>query len=85
MFLSCHCAIANCDNLVDMMKNNISNKDVDDIKMHRSKCTNIIKNILRPHFEEKLKCNIGSNKYSLLLDESNNVTVTKMLGISVIY
>ena len=84
MFLSCHCAIANCDHLVDMMKNN-SNKDVDDVKMHRSKSTNIIKNILCPHFEEKLKCDIGSNKYSLLLDESNDVTVTKMLGISVIY
>ena len=53
--------------------------------MHRSKCTNIIKNILCPHFEEKLKCDTGSNKYSLLLNESNNVTVTKMLGISVIY
>ena len=84
MVLSCHCAIANCDHLVDMMKNNISNKDVDDVKMHRSKCTNIIKNILCPHFEEKLKCDIGSNIYSLLLDESNDVTVTRMLGISVI-
>ena len=35
MFLSCHCAIANCDHLVNMLKNNISyNKVVDDIKMH---------------------------------------------------
>ena len=85
MFLSCHCAIANCDHLVDMMKNNIGNKNVDDVKMHRSKCTNIIKNILCPHFEEKLKCDISGSKHSLLLDESNDVSVTKMLGILVIY
>ena len=38
-----------------------------------------------PHFEENLKCNIGSNTYSLLLDESNDVSVTQMLGVSVIY
>ena len=68
-----------------MMKSSISSKDVDDVKMHRSKCTSIIKNVLSPHFEEELKCDIGSNKYSLLLDESNDVSVTKMLGILVIY
>ena len=46
---------------------------------------NNVKNILCPHFEENLKCDIGSNKYSLLLDESNDVSVTKMLNVLVIY
>ena len=38
-----------------------------------------------PHFEEKLKCDISGIKYSLLLDEPNNISVTKLLGILVIY
>ena len=43
MFLSCHCAIANCDHISYMLKNNLSdNKVIDDVKMHHSKCTNII-------------------------------------------
>ena len=77
MFLSCHCAIANCDHLVDMMKNNISSKDVDDVKMHRSKCTSIIKNVLSPHFEEKLKYDIGSNKMCIKV---NNFTFRFIFG-----
>ena len=40
-------------------------------------CVNII--------EENSKCDIGSNKYNLLLDESNDVFVTKMLDVVVIY
>ena len=77
MFLSCHCAIANCDHLVDIMKNNISSKDVDDVKMHRSKCTSIIKNVLSPHFEEKLKYDIGSNKMCIKV---NNFTFRFIFG-----
>ena len=86
MFLSCHSAIFNCDHMVDMLKHNISNcKTIDDVKMHRTKCTNIIKNVLCPHFEEELTNDIGNNKFSLLLDESNNISVKKLLGISIIY
>ena len=85
MFLSCHCAIANCVHLIDMLKNNIGDsKVVNNVKMYRSKCKNVIKNIFCSHFEENLKCDIGSNKYSLLLDESNDVSVTKLLGVSMI-
>ena len=56
MFLSCHCAITNCENcdhMVDMLKHNISDcKAIDDVKMHRTKCANIITNVLCPHFEK---------------------------------
>ena len=86
MFLCCHCAIRNCDHLVDLLKNNVcNNKAIDEVKMHRTKCTNIIKNVLCPHFEEDLRCDVGSNKFSLLLDESNDISVIKMLGVTIIY
>ena len=72
--------------MVDMLKHNIFNcKTTHDVKMHRTKCTNIIKNVLCPHFEEELTNDIGKNKFSLLLDESNDISVKKLLGISIIY
>jgi hypothetical protein len=47
MFFACHCAISNCDHLIDLLKNNIPDcKVVSGAKMHRTKCSNIIKNIL---------------------------------------
>ena len=52
MFLSCHCAITNCDHMVDMLKHDISNcKAIDDVKMICTKSTNIMTNVLCPHFD----------------------------------
>ena len=45
----------------------------------------IIKNTLCSHFEADLLKDIGKNKFSLLIDESNNISVLKLLGILIIY
>ncbi|XP_077276673.1 zinc finger protein 862-like isoform X1 [Temnothorax americanus] len=55
------------------------------MKMHRTKCSEIIKNVLGPYFNNELLSDIGNGKYSLLLDESNDVSVNKLLGIVIIY
>ena len=53
MFLNCQCAIENFDHLINMLKNNTSdNRVIDGEKMHRSKCTDIIKKVLCAHFDE---------------------------------
>ena len=73
MFHSCHCAITNCDHMNDMLKHNISDsRIIHDVKMHRTKCTNIITNVLCPYFEKEFTDDMRSNKLSSLLDESNN-------------
>ena len=53
--------------------------------MHRTKCTNVIKNTLYSRFEADLLNDIDKNKFSLLIDESNDISVLKLLGISIIY
>ena len=52
-----------CDNMV-----------IDDVKMHHSNCTNIIKNDLCLHVEH-LRHNIGGDGYSLLLEESDDISI----------
>ena len=37
------------------------------------------------HFEGDLLNDIGKHKFSLLIDESNNISVLKLLGLSIIY
>ena len=72
--------------MVDMLKHNISScKTIDDVKIHRTKCTNITTNVLFPHYEKELTDDIGSNKFNLLLDESNNISIITLLGVSIIY
>ena len=85
LFLSCHSAISNCNHLVYMFKNKVcDSKILTDMKIHQTKCTNIIKNILCSHFEADLLKDIGKNKFSLLIDESNDKSILKLLGISII-
>ena len=55
------------------------------MKMHQTKCTNVIKNTLCSHFEADFLNDIGKNKFSLLTDESNDISALKLLGISIIY
>lgn len=53
--------------------------------MKRTKCSAIIKNIIGPYFQKKLIRDIGESSYSLLIDESTDISVQKYLGISIIY
>lgn len=85
-FLCCHSAISNCDHLVDLCKRNLTaNKTVSEMRMHRTKCTHIIRNSLYEHFKADLRQDIGDGRFSILIDESTDITVHKLLGISIIY
>ena len=55
------------------------------MKMHRTKCTHIIRNTLCEHFRTDLRQDIGDGRFSILIDESTDITVHKLLGISIIY
>ncbi|XP_028166143.1 zinc finger protein 862-like [Ostrinia furnacalis] len=86
LFIAEHTSIQQIDHLTEALKKCISDsKSVMDIKMHRSKCSAVIKNVLAPHFKQKLLDDIDSQKYSLLLDESTDLSVSKLLGVVIRY
>ncbi|XP_068210356.1 E3 SUMO-protein ligase KIAA1586-like [Palaemon carinicauda] len=85
LFIAKHCAISSCDDLVDIIKKRFSDKTATELAMHRSKCTAVLKNVLMPHFIAKLKEDIGDRKYSILLDESTDISVVKYLGLAIHY
>lgn len=85
LFIAKHCATRSCDHLVDVIKKCFSNKTSADMAMHRTKCTAVLKNVLMPHFVAKLKEDIGDRKYSVLLDESTDISVLKYLGLAIVY
>lgn len=74
-----HCPSNNSiDHLSDLCKNQFD--DTSKVRLHRTKCTAIIKNVLAPHFINKLKEDISFSKYSILVDESTDIGVIKLLG-----
>lgn len=86
LYVTCHSAIRTADHLTDMTKMVFKDNCVaDNINLHRTKCSGVIQNILYPHFFEILKTDIGDSPYSVLVDESTDISISKKLGICIIY
>jgi len=86
LFIAAHCSILSCDHLGELCKKYFKeSKAASYIKLHRSKCTAIISNVLGPHFAQCLKESIGDSFYSILIDESTDISVLKFLGITIMY
>lgn len=77
MFIAQHCAIEPVGHLSELVNTHFGAKKV---KLHRTKCTNLIKNVVSVHFNEDLRLDLGNEKFSLLIDESTDISITKLLG-----
>lgn len=83
LFSAAHSSIRIVDHMGEVI--NHTHKDDEKIHLHRTKCSQIIKNVLAPHFSENLKEDLKGQPYSLLIDESTDIAVHKYLGIIIIY
>ena len=81
VFVACHTAIAAVDHLGNITKT-ISGKNV---TMARTKCSAIIKNVLRTVFCEQLYNDLKDVPFSLIIDESTDIGDTKQLCVVVRY
>lgn len=86
VFVAAHTSVATCDHISCLCKSIFSDSNIASrIQLKRSKCSAIIKNVLYPQFVQDLKDSIGNKYYSLLIDESTDISVMKYLGVAVIY
>ncbi|CAH0562948.1 unnamed protein product [Brassicogethes aeneus] len=85
LFVACHSSISTVDHLGHICKSSFQGNEVTYLQIHRTKCSEIIKNVLAPYFAQRLSEDIGDLPYSLLIDESNDISVIKYLGCSIRY
>ncbi|CAH2086585.1 unnamed protein product [Euphydryas editha] len=86
LFIAEHCSVVTVEHLGEMCKKLFSDsKYGHDIHIHRTKCSEIINEVLGPHFKESLRLDICDQKFSLILDESTDISVMKCLGIAIRY
>ncbi|VVC25948.1 Domain of unknown function DUF4371 [Cinara cedri] len=82
LLIAAHCSILSYDHLGELCQKYFKESDAAlYMKLHRSKCTTIISNVLGSHFKQCLKEGIGDSFYSILIDESTDISVLKFLGI----
>lgn len=83
LFTAAHTSLKIIDHLGLVV--NHAHRDDCKIRLHRTKCSNILRNVISPHFIEGLRSDLKNQQYSLLLDESTDIAVHKYLGIVIIY
>lgn len=73
LFIAHHSSVRSIDHLGEMSKAGKSSS-LEELKLHRTKCSSIILNVIYPCLREQLRDEIENNSYSIILDESTEVT-----------
>ncbi len=79
--VACHSSTYTVDHLGSVVEE-ISKKG---ISLHRTKCTALINSVIGPVVHEDLLEDVGNGPYSLIVDESTDVTTKKQLCIVIRY
>ncbi|XP_031724785.1 zinc finger protein 862-like [Anarrhichthys ocellatus] len=86
MAIAEHCSLLACDHLGMACKAAFSDSvAATNFQMHRTKCTEMIRGVLAPYFLKRVTSDVGDEKFSLLLDKSTDVSVSKYLGVVIRY
>ena len=78
--IAVHSSIKSIDHLGELLKVLGKGSKLENIRIHRTKCSQLIKNVIAPAMLTELIKDVGEEPYSLILDESTDVSVMKYLA-----
>ena len=86
MHVACHPSIRSVDHLSDIVKQSMPlNSGADSIRLHRTKCTALLKKVIAPYFQKELINDMKDTPFSIILDESTDIACIKHLCVCVRY
>eukprot|EP00112_Aurelia_sp_Birch-Aquarium-sp1_P021948 Seg6031.2 transcript_id=Seg6031.2/GoldUCD/mRNA.D3Y31 product="SCAN domain-containing protein 3" pseudo=true protein_id=Seg6031.2/GoldUCD/D3Y31 len=77
--ISCHSAILTIDHLGEVIARNGKGSKLEKIKLHRSKCSKLVTKVIAPSMRDDLQDDVKGKKFSVLVDESTDVSTKKLL------
>ncbi|XP_030767570.1 uncharacterized protein LOC115891269 isoform X2 [Sitophilus oryzae] len=88
-----HTTIRSVDHLTDIINSFNDNEQTTsfrsqpprELHLHRTKCSAIIKNVIAPSLLNELIEDVGTSPFSIILDESTDVSTNKLLAIMIKY
>ena len=84
--IACHSALLTADHLSVVVKSLAGPMSpLRDVRLHRTKCTKIITEVIAPVLQADLKSDLGGRKYSLFIDESTDVSSEKGMAVVIRY
>ncbi|VEN44313.1 unnamed protein product [Callosobruchus maculatus] len=85
LYIACHASLLAVEHLTKVCSKSFEGDAATFLQMHRRKCSCIIRNVLEPHFINKLREDTADVSYSLIIDESTDISVHKYLGVCIKY
>ena len=76
-----HSSVSSVDHLSEMLKSQGTKSVYEDIKLHRTKCSKIIKNVIGASLKDELRKAMLGRRFSIMMDESTDVSTTKLLSV----
>ena len=83
--IACHCSIRTIDHLSEIIVKHGVKSTLERIKLHRTKCSAIIKSVIGPSLLESMREDMRNERYSIIVDESTDVGCVKLLAVCVKY
>lgn len=85
VFVALHCPVKTIDHLGELLK--VIGKDsfLKNLRLHRTKCSKLISNVVAPVQLADLIKDVGNSPYALIIDESTDVSTTKFMGLCIRY
>lgn len=84
IYAATHTSIKSIDHLCEILKV-IGKGTLSNLRLYRTKCSSLIKYVIAPSLIEELVEDIGTSYFSLIVDESTDVSVFRYLCICIKY
>nr|XP_047132553.1 SCAN domain-containing protein 3-like [Hydra vulgaris] len=79
--MTCHCAVRTVDHLNEVFVVYGRGSLLEHVKIHRTKCMGLIKNVISPSLRDDVVEDFKNKKYALIIDESTDISANKHLCI----
>nr|XP_047127552.1 SCAN domain-containing protein 3-like [Hydra vulgaris] len=79
--MTCHCAVRTVDYLNEVFVVYGRGSLLEHVKIHRTKCMGLIKNVISPSLRDDVVEDFKNKKYALIIDESTDISANKHLCI----
>ena len=85
IFTACHMSFQVVDHLGEVIAHNGEGSPLGRIKLHHTKCSKLVTEVVAPALEEELREDIKGKKFAVLIDESTDVASHKLLCVVLRY
>lgn len=85
VYVAVHNAVRSIDHLNDLLIQLGTKISLELLRIHRTKCSKLISNVISPALLSELVEDIGNEPYSIIIDESTDISVQKYMAVCIRY